>query len=172
MSDAATALANDLVIDITTTGAKTGEPRRLEIWFHRIGGKYYITGSPGTRSWYANLLEHPQFTIHFKETAQADLAAIARPVTDEEEKASSLPSRRRRANQARPIPGRRRHRRLGSPQPLDRVRPRALTAPRRHGPRPVQLLVHHADEPQPKQSLPSRHRPLVPMRIRIAKRGR
>lgn len=86
MSDAATALANDLVIDITTTGAKTGEPRRLEIWFHRIGGKYYITGSPGARGWYANLLDHPQFTIQFKETVQADLAAAARPVTDEAEK--------------------------------------------------------------------------------------
>lgn len=86
MSDAATALANDLVIDITTTGAKSGEPRRLEIWFHRIGGKYYITGSPGARGWYANLLKHPQFTLHFKETAQADLAATARPITGETEK--------------------------------------------------------------------------------------
>lgn len=86
MSDAATALAEDLVIDITTIGAKSGEPRRLEIWFHRIGGRYYITGSPGVRGWYANLVKRPEFTIHFKESAQADLAATARPVTDEAEK--------------------------------------------------------------------------------------
>ena len=86
MSDAAKALAEDLVIDITTIGVKSGEPRRIEIWFHRIGGKYYITGSPGARGWYANLLERPDFTIHFKESAQVDLAATARAVTDPAEK--------------------------------------------------------------------------------------
>ena len=82
MSDAAIALANDLVIDITTTGAKTGEPRRLEIWFHRIGGKYYITGRPGPRAWHANLIADPDFTVHLKETAQADLQASATVISD------------------------------------------------------------------------------------------
>ena len=50
------ALENDLVIDITTTGRKTGRPRRKEIWFHNIDGHLYITGTPGRRDWYANLL--------------------------------------------------------------------------------------------------------------------
>ena len=50
------ALAQDRTIDITTTGRKTGEARRIEIWYHRVGGRYYITGSPrgpagGTRTW-------------------------------------------------------------------------------------------------------------------------
>jgi F420H(2)-dependent quinone reductase len=45
----------DRVIDITTTGRKTGEPRRIEIWFHRLDGRYFITGAPGRpRDWYAN----------------------------------------------------------------------------------------------------------------------
>ena len=84
MSDAiATALAQDLIIDITTIGRKTGEPRRIEIWFHRVDGRYYITGTPGRpRDWFANLVAHPEFTFHLKESATADLPATARPVTD------------------------------------------------------------------------------------------
>ena len=74
------ALATDRVIDITTTGRKTGEARRIEIWFHRIDGRIYITGTPGARSWYANLVANPDFTFHLKESAQADLAATATPV--------------------------------------------------------------------------------------------
>lgn len=74
------ALAHDRVIDITTVGRKTGEARRIEIWFHRIEGRYYITGTPGARSWYANLLANPDFTFHLKESAQADLPAHATPV--------------------------------------------------------------------------------------------
>ncbi len=82
----AAALANDLIIDITTTGRASGEPRRLEIWYHAVEGRYYITGRPGPRSWYANLLANPQLTFHLKQSTQADLPATARPVTDPEEK--------------------------------------------------------------------------------------
>ena len=82
----AAALANDLVIDITTSGRASGEPRRIEIWYHVVDGRYYITGRPGPRSWYANLLAEPKLTFHLKESAQADLPATARPVTDPEEK--------------------------------------------------------------------------------------
>jgi deazaflavin-dependent oxidoreductase (nitroreductase family) len=92
MSDeTATALAQDRVIDITTTGRKTGEPRRIEIWFHRLGGRYYITGTPGrARDWYANLVTYPGFTFHLKESATADLPATARPVTDPAEREQVL----------------------------------------------------------------------------------
>ncbi len=80
------ALSRDLVVDITTTGRKSGQPRTLEIWFHRIDGRYYITGWPGVRGWYANLLEEPRFTIHFTHSANVATDAIARPVTDEAER--------------------------------------------------------------------------------------
>ena len=71
-NEAASALATDQVIDITTTGRQTGQPRRIEIWFHRVDDQYYITGTPGRpRSWYANLLAHPQFTFHLKQSATA-----------------------------------------------------------------------------------------------------
>jgi len=80
------ALEQDRTIDITTTGRKTGSPRRLEIWFHNLDGRLYISGRPGTRDWYANMVAHPEFTFHLKESIQADLPARARPITDEAER--------------------------------------------------------------------------------------
>jgi deazaflavin-dependent oxidoreductase (nitroreductase family) len=80
------ALANDRVIDITTIGRQTGQPRRLEMWFHNVDGRLYITGMPGKRSWYANLVANPAFTFHLKESATADLPAHARPITDPDER--------------------------------------------------------------------------------------
>ncbi len=80
------ALSKDLVIDITTTGRKSGQPRTLEIWFHRLDGRYYITGWPGVRGWYANLLDQPRFTIHFTRSANVAIDAVARPITDEIER--------------------------------------------------------------------------------------
>lgn len=82
----AAALANYLVIDITTIGRTSGEPKRLEIWFHNVNDRYYITGRPGPRSWYANVLVNPAITFHFKESTEADLEGAARAITDAEEK--------------------------------------------------------------------------------------
>jgi deazaflavin-dependent oxidoreductase (nitroreductase family) len=83
MDDAiAYALEHDLTIDITTTGRKTGQPRRLEIWFHNLDGELFLTGLPRPCSWYANLCAHPEFTFHLKESVQADLAARATPVLE------------------------------------------------------------------------------------------
>ena len=80
------ALETDRVIDITTTGRKSGQPRRIEIWFRYLDGRVYITGRPGRRSWYANLVASPAFTFHVKQSAQADLAARARPIVDQAER--------------------------------------------------------------------------------------
>lgn len=91
MNDTITsALESDRVIDITTTGRKSREPRRLEMWFHNIEGRIYITGMPGSRDWYANVVANPEFTFHLKESTQADLAATARPILDETEKRAVL----------------------------------------------------------------------------------
>ena len=81
-TDLEKALANDLVIDITTTGRTSGAPRTVEIWFHRIDGRYYITGWPGRRGWYANLLEDPRFVITFTRSSNLTLAAVAHPITE------------------------------------------------------------------------------------------
>jgi hypothetical protein len=77
------ALQTDRTIDITTTGRNSGEPRRIEIWMYRYDGRIFLSGSPGTRDWYANLLVKPEFTFHLKGSVQADLPAVAHPVTDE-----------------------------------------------------------------------------------------
>jgi deazaflavin-dependent oxidoreductase (nitroreductase family) len=75
------ALEHDHLIDITTGGRKTGEPRRIEIRFHNIEGQLYITGRPPRpRDWYANLLAHPDFTFHLKQSLRADLPARATPI--------------------------------------------------------------------------------------------
>ena len=80
------ALENDRTIDISTTGRRSGEPRRLEIWRYRYDGRTFLSGSPGKRAWYANLIANPEFTFHLKGSVQADLPAVARPITDEEER--------------------------------------------------------------------------------------
>ncbi len=78
------ALTTDQVIDITTIGRKSDQPRRIEIWFHNLDGRLYITGTPGRpRDWMANLQAHPEFTFHLKESTQADLPARAVPITKE-----------------------------------------------------------------------------------------
>jgi len=78
------ALEQGGVIDITTRGRHTGQPRRIEIRFHHIEGQVYITGRPPRpRAWYANLLAHPEFTFHLKEHLQADLPARATPILEQ-----------------------------------------------------------------------------------------
>src|SRR3954454_2342671 len=80
------ALENDRTIDITTTGRNSGQPRRIEIWMYRYDGRTFLSGSPGTRDWYANLRVNPEFTFHLKGSAQADLTATARPIIDQAER--------------------------------------------------------------------------------------
>ncbi len=77
------------LIDITTIGRRSGQPRRLEIIFHLIGGRTYISGMPRaghTRAWLRNLAADPHFTFHLKGPVSADLAATARIVSDEAER--------------------------------------------------------------------------------------
>jgi len=80
------------VIDITTTGRKSGEPRRLEIVLHNIDGRLYISGQParGRRSWLANLDSNPKMTVHLKRGVRADLPATAREITDPKERRQVL----------------------------------------------------------------------------------
>ena len=78
--------AIDRTVDITTIGRRSGRPRRIEIWFHRVGGKLYLSSPPARRGWYANLRANPAFTFHLKNSVVADLPATAKPVTDEAER--------------------------------------------------------------------------------------
>ena len=81
-------LSRGQVIDITTTGRSTGRSRRLEIVFHNIEGRIYISGlaRPERRGWLANLEAEPKFTFHLKGAVKADLPARARIITEEAER--------------------------------------------------------------------------------------
>ena len=87
------ALERGHTIDITTTGRKSGEPRRLEIVFHNIDGRIYISGTPFARKrrWLLNLEANPHFTFHLKGKTRADLPATARVIDDEAERRVILP---------------------------------------------------------------------------------
>lgn len=87
------ALEHGQVIDITTTGRESGQPRRLEIVFHNVAGRIYISGIPSTkrRSWIANLDSDPHMTFHLKGKVRADLPATARIIDEEKERRAILP---------------------------------------------------------------------------------
>jgi deazaflavin-dependent oxidoreductase (nitroreductase family) len=80
-------------VDITTTGRKSGKPRTLEIVFHNIDRRIYISGIPfpKRRSWLANLDADPHMTFHLKGKVRADLPATARVIEDEAERRQILP---------------------------------------------------------------------------------
>jgi deazaflavin-dependent oxidoreductase (nitroreductase family) len=83
------ALSRGRVIDITTIGRRTGQPRRIEIVFHVFGSHLYISGMPSrrTRAWIHNLRADPNFTVHLKgPDATADLPATARIIAHEAER--------------------------------------------------------------------------------------
>ena len=77
------ALQTDRLVDITTTGRKSGNPHRIEIAFHYLDEVVYISGLPGNRDWYANMVANPEITFHLKQSLQADIPATATPVLDE-----------------------------------------------------------------------------------------
>ncbi|MEC9140453.1 MAG: nitroreductase/quinone reductase family protein [Chloroflexota bacterium] len=77
-------IKKDEVVDITTLGRKTGAARRIEIRLHALDGRLYITGRPGRpRSWYANMLASPEFTLHLKHNFVRDVACEAIPIVEE-----------------------------------------------------------------------------------------
>ena len=80
------------IIDITTSGRRTGRPRRIEIFFYRAAGATYLCSGAGgaATDWHANLLADPGFTLHLKNGIRADLPARAKPVTDPAERQAVL----------------------------------------------------------------------------------
>ena len=89
------ALRKDRTIDIITFGAKTGLPRRKEIWFTNVNGRIIICGTPNAkgvkgqyspRDWLANLRAHPDFSFCLKDTLQVELPAKAVEIIDPEDR--------------------------------------------------------------------------------------
>ncbi len=78
----------DRTIDITTTGRRSGEPRRIEIVFYRFEDSIYLSGipRPGPRAWLLNLAAEPHFIFHLKHRIVADLPATATVISDPAER--------------------------------------------------------------------------------------
>jgi deazaflavin-dependent oxidoreductase (nitroreductase family) len=84
------ALAHAQTIDLTTTGRRSGQPRRIEIVLHNLDGRLVISGMPmpgRTRAWIHNVEADPAVVIHLKSRGvTADLGGTARVVTDPAER--------------------------------------------------------------------------------------
>lgn len=108
--DASSTIA-DRTIDITTTGRRSGQPRRIEIVFYRSADAIYLSGipAPKKRDWLANLSAQPQFTFHLKHGVVADLPARATVIDDPVERRRVLTgfveefNRRRTADSPWPV---------------------------------------------------------------------
>jgi deazaflavin-dependent oxidoreductase (nitroreductase family) len=80
-----TAIHHSQLIDLTTTGRQTGQPRRIEIFLHAEDGRLFITGMPQahrTRDWIHNITADPHVVVHLKQSISADIPVTARVVTD------------------------------------------------------------------------------------------
>lgn len=60
----ASRLASVRTIELTTFGRRSGLPRRIEIWWFHVDGRFVITGTPGRRDWLANVIAHPEVVVH------------------------------------------------------------------------------------------------------------
>jgi deazaflavin-dependent oxidoreductase (nitroreductase family) len=86
INDAST--VEDRTIDITTTGRRSGEPRRIEICFYRFDDDIYLSGipSPRDRDWLVNLSCDPHLMFHLKNKVVIDLSAVATVIVDPTER--------------------------------------------------------------------------------------
>ena len=93
------ALNHSQVIDLTTIGRRTGQPRRIEIFLHVEDGRLFITGMPvadRTRDWIHNIRADSHVVLHLKRSVVADVPATARVVSDPEERRPLIEAAARR----------------------------------------------------------------------------
>ncbi len=93
------ALNRSQVIDLTTTGRRTGQLRRIEIFLHHDDGQLFITGMPRadrTRDWIHNIEADPHVVVHLKQSVVADVPATARVITDPDERRPLIEAAARR----------------------------------------------------------------------------
>jgi deazaflavin-dependent oxidoreductase (nitroreductase family) len=74
-------LARTRTVDLVTIGRKSGQAQRVEIWWFYFEDRFIITGTPGRRDWYANVLANPRVVI---ETRHGDFPATASTISDEQ----------------------------------------------------------------------------------------
>ena len=83
------ALHHSQLIDLTTTGRRTGQPRKIEIFLHEKDGVLFISGMPRadrTRDWIHNISADPHVIVHLKQSVTTDISGTARVLTDPAER--------------------------------------------------------------------------------------
>ncbi|HEX5144568.1 MAG TPA: nitroreductase family deazaflavin-dependent oxidoreductase [Mycobacterium sp.] len=93
------ALYHSQVIDLTTTGRRSGRPRRIEIFLHEEDGRLFISGMPRadrTRDWIHNIAADAHVVVHLKQSVSADIPVTARVVTDPVERRPFIEAAARR----------------------------------------------------------------------------
>ena len=85
-------MAGRTVLLLTTTGARSGQPRTAVLGYGRAGDKYVViasnNGAPSHPAWYLNLLASPVATVEVGPEEFEVRASTARP--DEREELSKV----------------------------------------------------------------------------------
>lgn len=94
----AAALHRSQVVDLTTTGRRTGRARTVELFLHELDGRLFISGMPfpRPRDWLLNVAADPHVTLHLKHGVTADVPADARVVEDPAERRPLIEAAARR----------------------------------------------------------------------------
>ena len=68
-------VADELVLDLTTTGCKTGLPREIEIWFVVFSDRFYLFAEKFEAAWVKNIRCNPKVTVRI---GDCQIEAMAR----------------------------------------------------------------------------------------------
>jgi deazaflavin-dependent oxidoreductase (nitroreductase family) len=70
----------DRLVLLTTTGAKTGQPRTTPLMFHRDGDRLLViasnAGAPKDPQWFGNLVRRPRVTVEVGDEKYEALATV------------------------------------------------------------------------------------------------
>jgi deazaflavin-dependent oxidoreductase (nitroreductase family) len=76
---------------LTTTGRRTGQPHRIEIWFAAAGGRMYLLSGGRDRSdWVRNIQAHPRVTVELGDETLRGVASIVEPGASDDQRAREL----------------------------------------------------------------------------------
>jgi deazaflavin-dependent oxidoreductase (nitroreductase family) len=79
------AIESRSTVELTTTGRKSGKPRKATIWFVHEGGRIYLqSGQGGKTDWYRNLTKNPEVTLDFGELRFRGRAKVVDDPKEEE----------------------------------------------------------------------------------------
>jgi deazaflavin-dependent oxidoreductase (nitroreductase family) len=71
-------LARTRTIDLTTIGRRSGRLATIEIWWFHFEGRFIVTGTPGPRDWYANVLANRNVMVRARaEEYQGQASVVA-----------------------------------------------------------------------------------------------